>query len=209
MLEPIWRGDTVVILATGPSLTVEDAEWVRGKARVIAVNDAYRVAPWADVLYACDDKWWRWHQGVPVFQGRKLSIKCKSYHDVERLCNTGAEGLETERRDGVRTGRNSGYQAIGVAVLLGATRIVLLGYDMRGDHFFGAHPDGSRPPFALCLAVFQTMVQPLRDAGVEVINCTRESALTCFPRQSLHEVVAADERLVVPVLSMSTEAFVS
>ena len=49
-----WAGDTCCILATGPSLTPDQAEYAKGKARVIAVNDAWRLAPWADILYACD-----------------------------------------------------------------------------------------------------------------------------------------------------------
>ena len=49
-----WAGDTCCILATGPSLTPAQAEYAKGKARVIAVNDAWRLAPWADILYACD-----------------------------------------------------------------------------------------------------------------------------------------------------------
>jgi hypothetical protein len=67
---PEWVGETAAILASGPSLTREQCEAVRGKAKVIAVNnqaidtdcDGVRVpamAPWADVLYAADAKWWQ------------------------------------------------------------------------------------------------------------------------------------------------------
>ena len=45
-----WTGETVAILATGPSLTVPDDAAVRGRVRTIAVNDAVTIAPWADVL---------------------------------------------------------------------------------------------------------------------------------------------------------------
>jgi len=38
---------------------------------VLAINDAYRLAPWADWLYACDDRWWRFHHEAVAagFQG--------------------------------------------------------------------------------------------------------------------------------------------
>ena len=55
---PIWRGATVVCLGGGPSLTAADAAQCRGRARVIAINDAYRLVPWADLLYFCDYRWW-------------------------------------------------------------------------------------------------------------------------------------------------------
>ena len=66
-----WIGETVVCIGGGPSLTLADVTSIAGKARVIAINDAYRMAPWADMLYACDLKWWRWHDGAPYFLGEK------------------------------------------------------------------------------------------------------------------------------------------
>ena len=70
-----WSGETVVVIATGPSLTAEDVDYCRGKARVIAINDAYTLAPWADALYATDAKWWHWHRGVASFTGAKWSME--------------------------------------------------------------------------------------------------------------------------------------
>ena len=66
----LWPSQTVAILASGPSLTREQCEQVRGRCRVIAVsnqgidNDVGGVtvpafAPWADALYAADAKWWK------------------------------------------------------------------------------------------------------------------------------------------------------
>lgn len=188
-------GGTVVCLGTGPTLTEADVAYVRGKATVVAVNDAFRLAPWAEVLYACDGKWWYWHwlKGARAFDGLKVALDqaAKRYAGVTVLKKTGETGLELDPT-GLRAGRNSGYQAINLAVHLGAARIVLLGYDMRSngkDHFFGAHPDSSKPPYAICLQRFATLVEPLKAAGVQVINCTPGSALTCFPCASLAEVL--------------------
>lgn len=182
---------TIVCIGTGPSLTQADVDACRGKARVMAVNDAYRSAPWADVLYACDAKWWRWHKGAPGFAGLKYALEPQSFRwpGVTVLRNTGGSGLELQP-NGLRTGHNSGYQAINLAVHFGATRIVLLGYDLRGDHYFGAHPDQTRPPFSVCLKAFATLVGPLADAGVVVVNATRRTALTAFPFASLEDELA-------------------
>lgn len=193
------RGGTVVCLGSGPSLTQADVDAVRGKATVVAINDAFRLAPWAEVLYACDAKfyYWHWLKGAREFAGLKFALDAaaRRYSGVTVLKKTGETGLELDPT-GLRAGRNSGYQAINLAVHLGAARIVLLGYDMRSngkDHFFGQHPDSSKPPFSICLQRFETLVEPLRAAGIEVVNCTPESALTCFPMRPLREALLARE----------------
>lgn len=188
----LWPGSTMVCIATGPSLTQAQVDAVRDKARVIVVNDAYRLAPWADVLYAADAKWWKWHKNVPGFAGRKYSIDPTQIVGIDTLRNSGETGLCLGPH-GLRTGHNSGYQAINLAVHLGAKRIILLGYDMQGarnkQHFFGKHPDGSQPPFAACLKDFATLVGPLAAAGVEIVNCTPGSAIRCFRVARLEDVV--------------------
>jgi len=186
----LWPGEPIVCLGTGPSLTAEDVAYVRGKARVIAVNDAYKLAPWADVLYAADAKWWGWHKGVPGFTGLKYTAQpgAVRWPGVQLMHRSGLDGLDLNPRN-VRTGFNSGYQAINMAVHFGAGRSVLLGYDMRGDHFFGKHPDRTVPPFVLCLAKFATLVPPLAALKIPIVNATRQTALTCFPRVPLEEAL--------------------
>lgn len=191
----IWPGSTVVCIASGPSLTPEDVAYVRGKARVIVINTSYQLAPWADCLYACDARWWKWYDGAPDFHGLKYSIDPPSHtYGAAVLKNTGTTGLEV-RPNGLRNGRNSGYQAINLAVHLGARHIVLLGYDMqRGPHgkvhWHGDHRQAQNVPLALFLPTFATLVQPLRELGIGVINCSRESALTCWPRVPLREALS-------------------
>ena len=188
-----WPGGTVACLATGASLTAQDVEYVRDKVDgVIAINDAIDLAPWADILYACDGKWWGWRQGVPSYHGTKYAMKEDarrwSTHGVQMIRRGNHQGLDT-RPDGVAHGYNSGYQAIGVAFHSGAKRIILLGYDMKGVHFFGHHPDRTKAPYARCIPIFKTLVKPLAERGVDVINCTRRTALTCFPQMPLDEAL--------------------
>jgi len=93
----------------------------------------------------------------------------------------------------VALGRNGVYQAINLAIHFGATRILLLGVDMQGQigsHDFGRHPDNSGPPYAACLERFATMVKPLKAAGVDVINCTRSTALKVFPCVRLEDALS-------------------
>jgi hypothetical protein len=191
-------GGTVVCLGGGPSLHLDDVDYCRGKATVVAINDAWRLAPWADALIASDAAWWSYYKGVPAYTGLKFCLEASAakWPGVQVLRNTGAEGLETEPT-GVRTGRNTGAAAINLAVHFGASRVLLLGYDMeakneRNSHWFGAHPIGLRggSPYPLFRQMFATMVAPLRALDVQVINCSRHTALTCFPRQPLAEGLA-------------------
>lgn len=55
-----------VIMASGPSMCAKDAElvkrWRDGESRkAIAINTTYRLAPWADLIYACDHCWWKFY----------------------------------------------------------------------------------------------------------------------------------------------------
>lgn len=198
----LWPGSTVACLGTGPSLTLADVEYLRGRARIIAVNDAYNLAFWADAMYSADQKFWKWahtnyqgrHPDFPHFTGMKFGIEPVSWPGVHVLRHERGGGLATDPA-ALRSGHNSGYQSIGLARHFGAVRILLLGFDMHGDHFFGSHPDKSVPPFTASLSAFQTLVQPLRSEGIEVVNCTPKSALRWFPMHPLREVLPAHAAL--------------
>lgn len=199
-LERLWPGSTIVCIGNGPSLTPADVESCRGRARVVAINDAHRLAPFADVLWACDGRWWDHYRGVPEFAGLKfgLTVKKDKWPGVIRLPHTGREGIDPH---GIRDGTNGGYQAIQVAVHLGASRIVLLGYDMQPgkagrDHWFGKHPAGVRShqsPYDVFRAYFKGLRVPLKERGIEVLNCSRSTALDTFPKARLEDVLASIE----------------
>ncbi len=195
---------TVVCIATGPSLTLEDVDYCRGKATIVAVNDAHKLAPWADYLYSSDRYWWMYHHGVMDFAGRRRGIEHAVGRSDARVLklgiktyrNTGCEGIETSPT-GLRTcANNSGGAAVNLAVHLGAQRIILLGYDMgygAGDqrHFFGNHPTGlsNQHNFPSWRRAFKTMVEPLQLLGIHVVNCTPTTSLEAFPCRPLSEVL--------------------
>lgn len=204
----LWPDETVVCLASGPSLTREDVDYVRGRAKVIAINATYKIAPWCDVLYAADAKFWRWiysgKQSLYVdgpaflrdFAGLKYCLTAGAA-DLSKsviVLRRGVESGLSVNPAVLNTGHNSGYQAINLAFLMGARRILLLGYDMQKgpkgeEHHHADHPNKSRSPYDKFRKAFPTLVQPLRDAGVEVINCTRRTALTCFPSMTIQEAM--------------------
>lgn len=194
----LWPGSTIVCLGTGPSLTLEDVQYCRGRARVIAIKHAIELAPWADVLYSCGvdaGQWWQRNGNrINEFAGLRYTLDPKAAPWATVLRQTGVAGIETDP-SGLRTGRNSGYQAINLAVHLGAARIALLGYDMAVDaqgqhHYFGTHWHGARPPFEAFRQYFETVIEPLRQIGIAIVNASRSTTLTAIPKLSLEEALA-------------------
>ena len=89
--------------------------------------------------------------------------------------------------------QNSGSGAIALAAHWGAERIALLGYDgqktggrahWHGDHPAGLGNAGSADKWP---GQFQDLAKHL--TKLSVINCSRETVHTAFPRQPLHEVL--------------------
>lgn len=161
------------------------ADSLRDRAAVIAVQDAFRLAPWADMLYGCDSAWWLHHRETALkFAGLKVSCDDVPLPAVLKLKQSGTQGFDPDPAC-IRTGRNSGYQALHIAARAGASRVLLCGYDMQGSHFFGRHPAGLRNTepgvFNLFCKAFDTLKPALRALGCEVLNCTPGSRLTTFP----------------------------
>lgn len=188
------RNRPVVVVASGPSLTAADVDYCRGRAAVVVVNDNYRLAPWADALYAADPEWWDHHRGVPEFAGLRVT------QDAGAARRWRLQYIECRRAAGfsldagiVHAGDNSGFQALNLAVLYGGRPIVLLGFDMqmRGAqrHWFGDHPGelNKASPYGHFAHAFNEAAQ--RHPDVEILNATRDSALECWPRVELCAVI--------------------
>ena len=108
--------------------------------------------------------------------------------------NAGERGLSLDSHS-IVTGHNSGTSAVNVAVHLGANTIILLGYDMGPDdkgrrHFYDTGATVISSPFYKFRQLTETMAEPLKAAGITVLNCSRRTALDCFPLADLREVLA-------------------
>lgn len=176
----VFDGRTALVFATGESLP---RLWGAGQSPLpkIAVNDAWQIVPDADVVYACDGSWWRHHwDGVSAHPGIKVGYET-GIEGVLDLKGTGSEGYDP-RLGFVRHNSNSGAQAVHLAAQLGAGRIVLVGFDMQGPHFFGEHPEDIRrvQNFDLFIRRFKVLGGELARRGVEVVNATPGSALPWF-----------------------------
>jgi len=139
-----------------------------------------------DIIYASDGQWWdayleewsaidceRWtsHQAAADKYGLQ-HIPRKSQH------HTLADGM-------VSGGGNSGHEAVSLAYHLGASEIVLLGFDMRSkdgmQHFHGNHGRRLTNPtstlYRRWITRMQALVADIRSRGVAVTNETPGSAL--------------------------------
>ena len=204
-----WKDCTVVVAASGPSLSQDDMMRVEiSRTPTIAVNDAWKIAPWSDILYAADAAWWDYHWGALGFDGLKIiphrlgewadAPACQSSIDRWGLRPVGsrmAAGISADPRV-VHEGGNSGFQAVNLAVLLGANRIILTGFDMGVEdgspsHFFGDHPSPLRKnsPWDLFVRWFALAADSFKSAGVEVLNASRKSRLECFPMVDMETVL--------------------
>lgn len=169
----------------------------------MVVNCAWRLAPWADVLYACDGKWWRsaevgyGQSALRKFHGLKITNDepfsqefdvrhIKIQHESRFIMEPGVIG----------NGLNGGFQALNLALHFGARRIMLLGYDMHADnglHFHKDHPQkmGNPQPatFRRYMGSFNDAMASLKEAGAEVVNCTPGSAMNLFPKMTTREAL--------------------
>lgn len=192
-------------MASGPSLCAEDVKLVRqwrkeGGGKVAVVNTTFRMAPWADLLYACDGGWWRTY-GSEVnekFTG-DLMFTYAQYGErfgAKRVKSVGRKGL-SRNTDTITTGGNSGHQCIHAVRNLGAKRIILLGFDMAHTygqaHWHGNHPRGlgNAGQCGKWIELMRPLAAGLEAEGVEVINCSRHTALDCFKRAGLADTLCA------------------
>ena len=183
-----WEGETVAIFASGPSMSPQIAEAIRETdVRVIAINNqAIDCAPWSDVIWASDFKWWKQHYAdVKDNPGRKFHVlQGQSFPGVETLIPS--KSMFDDRPTHIACGANSGYAALCLAAKLGAAVVHLYGYDMRevGGRMrrFDYHANlNSKPRFSHWIQNFNLLAPELEKRGVKVINCTPGSALKCFP----------------------------
>lgn len=196
---PAWAKRPAVIIASGPSLSDDQLRLVEQqhlaeRVHAITVNNTAQRAPWADVAYFGDYTAIKHYRGAN--KGGKqqdLASCCVEWWTISKpaaerwkLNHVASDNRPGFGVDRVSMNGNSGAQAINLAMLFGARRILLLGFDMRDvdgrAHWFGQHPQ-----LLVQIQLYEEWIHKLKIAapqakarGVEIINCTPGSALTCF-----------------------------
>jgi hypothetical protein len=200
--ETIWSGGVCFIIGGGPSLRGFDWTALRDR-HVVGCNDAFGLGDWVEVVVFGDNCWYRDHRvGLKHYRGLKV---CGSTNGPAP-----DEGIRWVRRerDGLcgwgpydrnRLGWNwsTGAMAINLALKLGATTVVLLGFDMK----LAANGDCNWHPNTINSAdarVYERMTAgmgriasdlPRVFPGARVVNAGPDSALTVFPMVTMKEAL--------------------
>lgn len=195
-IKPRWSNRTVIVAAPGPSLNISVAETCRNSGfPSIAVCSAFLLFPFADILYACDAAWWQAYQ--PYFKGEKWSNQTNTLaeqYNINIVRGHHGEGFSFNPEI-IHFGSNSGFQAINLAILFGATRIILVGFNMQtmdGDrHFHGDYPKplANEGNYRNFVPEFNKAAKLLPDR-IKIINATPNSALDCFPKMDLDDAIS-------------------
>lgn len=195
-----------VVIASGPSLTDQDAADAAGADCVITVNTSWQKAPWADHLFVNDERWWRYRDPETneryfervqrEFSGETWcgQIKAMERGDCERhlAIEFARPGFRPVGHHLICGGNNSGHTAINMAAKFGFANIILLGFDMTGSHWHPDHPGGPpshENPKANWILNMNELAVEAHAQGYHIINASRETALTCFERLPIKEAM--------------------
>lgn len=123
-IEPEWKGLTVAVIGGAPGITAEGIEALRGLVdKVVVVNSVQELAPWADMLVSLDGPW---PEAYAAFAGIRVAGVEQDDLDA-RYAGPWWEKVEMGPGHIIEF-RNSGMAAIRIAAAMGASRIVLAGF---------------------------------------------------------------------------------
>jgi hypothetical protein len=187
-----WSGETVFIVAGGPSVADQDTDRLKGR-NVIVVNSSYERCPFAQYLFFGDRSWWARHSAkvLKSFEGRIVTTSMVAnsngrLHRLKRIPPSSAP-LATNPSNVVWK-NTSLHGAINIAVHTGAGRIVLLGADMRKapdgrSHHHTPHPKPSRPGcWGQHMRQLKLTAEPLQKLGIDVVNASPVSLIDWWPK---------------------------
>lgn len=197
-----WKDYPVAIIASGPSVNRLDVGLLKdSRFKVVVINNSWILAPWADVLYAADRRWWDMcgNKIVEEFEGTKLtydkgvakrfgigSVELVSENKIDRVNLIAFEGP-------LGRGGNSGFQALNFVVRCGAKRIGLLGFDFFGDHWHGRHKPPLLTPKNHQLVSWARRLDDVHDSlvekGIDVVNTSESSILKKYRRSSVSQII--------------------
>lgn len=180
----------VTVIATGESVTPSAVKYIKHSVTdVMVVNESFLLAPWADYIVASDWEWWE-HYGEMV--NERSMAKCFSvvpkakqfrpYPDImEGITRPDGRGGLCKEPGKVYTGGSSGHAALNMCYHFGYDRIILVGFDLHGDHWFKEtfRPEKMRKhnPYDHFKNCLDAIVSDLQDEDIDVVNCTYGSKL--------------------------------
>lgn len=194
------EGATVYIIGGGPSL--RGFNWERlAKERTVGCNAAYtHGAALCNYCLFSDELFWKHNsEGLEQYAqlGGKPVTHCEYVPADRPWLASMARNLTTMTADGYSLyqgyGGNSGSAAIHLALLLGAKRVLLLGFDgkLGADGKSNWHERTLERPNAAVYTKFEEAFDYIAAnfkrvfPGTEVLNCNPDSAYRQFPFHQL------------------------
>lgn len=195
-----WRGECVAIIGSGPSAKQAPVELLRDRIHTIAINNSYKLAPWAEILYSCDYAWWQHNKGARDFAGLRLAHDFRACNEfgLQRIMieKVGANDLLLDQPTYVGAGGNSGFQAFNLAIQFGVAAIMLIGIDCSLDHGMHWHGNHTMPmsnPMHINVVrwatAFEGAAARVKSLGVDVVNCSPISKLAAYPKMTIAEAL--------------------
>lgn len=186
-----WEGQSVAIVASGPSVESFDFTRIEG-LKTIAVKDGYLKVPHADVLMIGDHRYARRTPDLSGYLGPLILYTDpmplpEELHDdrvrfIPKVPGTGLSRDPAELRGTFTTTT----LAINYAVLRGSRRIYLVGVDMQPGpegQRWADRPEKEGWPMRYKRQAWGYQRQPkeLKALGVKVFNLNPKSALKLYP----------------------------
>lgn len=198
---PDWKDKYVAVIASGPSTNKADVELMKGRLPVVAIKKNVEIAPWADMVYGCDDPWWRHMHGLPDYKGLKVryslgvSNRPSGFHYID--VRTTADKLIFETPGLVGSGGNSGFQVVNLLAQIGVRGMLLIGFDANPKskvHWYGRNnwTNANNPDlhnFRRWQIAFTNAARQLEACRIEVINASRFTVLDCFPYLTVEDAL--------------------
>ena len=205
-----WKGRRCFLLGGSPSMRSLDFDLIKDDL-TIGINKAFIKFP-TTINYAMDmgffdkityaqsnnsksvelNQQWLNYKGIKLFLNRP---KFKLDSSIYVVTDTQEKVLSFDLAKGIVGGNNSGFGALMLAIALGATKIGLLGYSMKVDkthkrtHWHDGYEGQKFETMQSKLDKFKdyfiSWASLIESAGIKVVNLDPNSALECFPKESL------------------------
>jgi hypothetical protein len=189
-----WPWERAIVICGGESVKAQRALVPQLQGRVIAVKHGVLLRPDADVLFFAGE---RPAEIAPpclaAFRGQYIVVRGRGHQafpdSSKRVWRTTTHERWSDDPTMV-AGFDAGTSAINLAMLFGATEILVLGMDMLGGRWFTGEIDHylPQPPesdFQRHMSVLPSLAADAKAKGVRIVNCSPISRVACFERQPL------------------------
>jgi hypothetical protein len=167
MVDEKYKGETCVIVATGPSIDQNQIDVVKNiGVHCITVNNSYKLVPWSIAHISCNKNWWEYytkekdlielkHSGCELWTQHREIAESFGINYIKTIhSGKNGNGLSKDRSY-IHENHGSGPMAINLATHYGFKKIILIGHDLKyakdydgkkrnvgstPRHFFGEYP---------------------------------------------------------------------